>query len=46
MDTGNGLYTVTIDGNGRVLGHPLIVDSGNDTQASWIYEDPDTSFIF
>ena len=46
MDTGNGLYTVTIDGNGRVLGQPLIVDSGNDTQASWTYEDPDTSFIF
>ena len=46
LDTGNGLYTVTIDGNGRVQGQPLIVDSGHDAQASWTYEDPDTSFIF
>ena len=46
LDTGNGLYTVTIDGNGRVQGLPSIVDSGNDVQASWIYQDPNTSFVF
>jgi hypothetical protein len=46
LDTGNGLYTVPIDGNGHVQGLPFIVDSGNDAQASWIYQDPDTSFVF
>jgi hypothetical protein len=46
LDTGNGLYTVSIDRSGRVQGLPSLVDSGNDTQASWTYEDPDTSFIF
>jgi len=46
LDSGKGLYTVSIDGNGRVQGQPLIVDSGNDAQASWTYEDPDTSFVF
>jgi len=46
LNTGNGLYTVSIDRNGLVQGSPVVVDNGNDTQASWIYEDPDTSFIF
>lgn len=46
LDTGKGLYTVSIDRNGRVQGSPTIVDNGNDSQASWTYEDPDTSFLF
>ncbi|MGZ6366163.1 MAG: TolB family protein [Ktedonobacteraceae bacterium] len=46
LDSGKGLYTVSIDDNGRVQGSPEIVDSGNDSQASWIYQDPNTSFIF
>jgi hypothetical protein len=46
LDSGKGLYTVSIDGNGRVQGSPSIVDSANDSQISWTYEDPDTSFIF
>ena len=46
LDSGQGLYTVSIDDNGRVQGSPEIVDSGNDSQASWIYQDPNTSFIF
>ena len=46
LDSGKGLYTVSIDDNGRVQGSPVVVDSGNDFQASWTYEDPDTSFIF
>ena len=46
LDTGNGLYIVTLDGNGHVQGLPLIIDRGNDVQASWIYQDPNTSFIF
>jgi hypothetical protein len=46
LDSGKGLYTVSIDSNGRVQGSPAIVDNGNDSQASWTYEDPDTSFLF
>ncbi len=46
LDSGKGLYTVSIDGNGRVQGSLVLVDSGNDSQASWTYEDPNTSFLF
>jgi len=46
LDSGKGLYTVSIDVNGRVQGSPAVVDSGNDSQASWTYEDPNTSFLF
>ncbi len=46
LHSGKGLYTVSIDGNGQVQGSPAIVDSGNDSQASWTYEDPNTSFVF
>ncbi len=46
LDSGNGLYIVSIDRNGHIQGPPSIVDNGNDSQASWTYEDPDTSFIF
>jgi len=46
LDSGAGLYTVSIDGNGQAHGSPAVVDSGNDSQASWTYEDPNTSFLF
>ena len=46
LDSGKGLYTVSIDGNGQVQRSPAIVDSGNDSQAGWTYEDPNTSFLF
>jgi hypothetical protein len=46
LDSGEGLYTVSIDGNGRVQGSPAVVDTGNDSQASWTYEDPNTSFLY
>ena len=46
LESGEGLYTVSIDRNGRVQGSPAVVDTGNDSQASWTYEDPDTSFLF
>jgi hypothetical protein len=46
LDSGNGLYTVSIDSNGSIQGSPVIIDSGKDSQASWTYEDPDTSFLF
>ena len=46
LDSGNGLYTVSIDDNGRVQESPAVVDSGNDSQPGWTYEDPNTSFIF
>jgi len=46
LGSDKGLYTVSIDDNGRVQGSPAVIDSGNDSQASWTYEDPNTSFLF
>jgi hypothetical protein len=46
LSSGNGLYTVTINAHGRVQGSPTIVETGNDSQAGWTYEDPNTSFLF
>ncbi|MEO8972679.1 MAG: hypothetical protein ABI406_13900 [Ktedonobacteraceae bacterium] len=43
---GKGLYTVAMNDNGQVQGSPVSVDTGNDTQAGWTYEDPNTSFVF
>jgi hypothetical protein len=45
LSPGNGLYTVSIDNRGQVQGSPVIVDTGNDSQAGWTYEDPNTSFL-
>jgi hypothetical protein len=46
LDSGNGLYTVSIGEDGQVQGSPVIVDNSNDSQAGWSYEDPNTSFLF
>jgi len=46
LGSGKGLYTVSIDNSGQPQGTPTIVDSGDDTQAGWTYEDPDTSFLY
>jgi hypothetical protein len=46
LSSGNGLYTVSIDNQGKLQGTPTMVDSGNDSQAGWSYEDPGTSFLF
>ena len=46
LSSGKGLYTVTIDNQGNTQGAPAIVNSGNDTQAGWTYEDLNTSFLF
>src|SRR5205823_10152220 len=46
LNSGNGLYTVSIDNAGRPQSPPAVVDSGNDMQAGWTYEDPNTSFLF
>ena len=46
LGSGKGLYTVSIDNSGQPQGTPTIVDSGNDTQPGWTYEDPDTSFLY
>src|SRR6266571_9283359 len=40
LSSGGGLYSVAIDSHGRVQGMPAIVDTGNDSQAGWSYEDP------
>ncbi len=46
LSSGNGLYTVSIDDHEKVQGSPTVVDTGNDAQAGWTYEDPNTSFLF
>ena len=46
LSSGKGLYTVSINDQGQVQGSPSIVDTGNDSQAGWSYEDPNTSFLY
>jgi len=46
LSSGKGLYTMAIDNSGQPQGTPAIVDSGDDTQAGWTYEDPNTSFLY
>jgi len=46
LSAGKGLYTVTIDSSGKLQGTPSVVDTGDDSQAGWTYEDPNTSFLF
>jgi hypothetical protein len=46
ISSGKGLYTASIDDQGQVQGSPMVVDTGNDSQAGWTYEDPNTSFLF
>ncbi len=46
LSTGKGLYTVSINDNGQPQGSPVSVDTGNDTQAGWTYEDANTSFVY
>ena len=46
LSSGKGLYTVTIDTHGQIQGVPVVVDTGNDTQAGWSYQDANTSFLY
>lgn len=46
LGSGKGLYTVSIDSSGRPQGKPVVVDTGNDSQAGWTFEDANTSFLF
>lgn len=46
LSGGKGLYTISINDNGQLQGSPVSVDTGNDTQAGWTYEDPNTSFVY
>jgi len=46
LSSGAGLYTVSIDDSGQSQGMPTVVDTGNDSQAGWTYEDMNTSFLF
>ena len=41
----SGLYEVTIGSSGKT-NTPTLVDSGNDTQAGWSYQDMNTSFLY
>ncbi len=46
LGAGKGLYTVSINDNGQPDSSPVSVDTGNDTQAGWTYEDANTSFVY
>lgn len=46
LSAGNALYTIAIDDHGQPQGAPGVVDTGNDSQPGWTYEDPNTSFLF
>jgi hypothetical protein len=46
LSSGKGLYTVSIDDRGHPQGTPKIVDTGDDAQAGWTYQDANTSFLF
>lgn len=46
LSSGQGLYTVSIDDHGHPQGRPALVDRGNDSQAGWMYQDANTSFLF
>jgi hypothetical protein len=42
----NGLYTASINAQGQIQTTPTAIATGNITQAGWIYEDPNTSFLY
>ncbi len=46
LHSGQGLYTAAIDDQGQIQGAPALVDKGNDSQASWSYQDANTSFLY
>ncbi len=46
LSRGAGLYTVSINDSGQPQSTPTVVDTGNDTQAGWSYQDMNTSFLF
>ncbi|MDQ2903734.1 MAG: hypothetical protein ABI456_22780 [Ktedonobacteraceae bacterium] len=46
LSSGRGLYMVSLDDQGQSTGPPSVVDTGNDTQAGWTYEDANTSFLY
>ncbi len=46
LHSGKGLYTIGIDTDGHPAGDPTVVDTGDDTQAGWTYQDPNTSFLY
>jgi hypothetical protein len=46
LSSGKGLYTTTITASGQLQGTPVVVDTGNDSQVGWTYEDANTSFLY
>jgi hypothetical protein len=46
LRSGKGLYTVEINNAGQPQGSPTIVDTGNDSQAGWNYQDANASFLY
>ncbi|BCL79438.1 hypothetical protein ccbrp13_19030 [Ktedonobacteria bacterium brp13] len=47
LHTGQGLYTATIDDQGKFQGSPSLVQKGNNiTQVGWTYQDQNTAFLY
>lgn len=46
LSSGNGLYTATINDQGQPQGNPVSIATGNISQPGWIYQDPNTSFLY
>lgn len=46
LHSGKGLYTVTLDNSEHPQGMPIRVDTGDDSQPGWTYEDANTSFLY
>lgn len=47
LNSGDGLYTVSLNAQGLPQGLPFLVDqNGRDIQPGWSYENPNTSFLF
>src|SRR5579859_2550906 len=46
LQPGKGLYTAAVDNNGHPQDPPAVVDTGNDSQPGWTYQDANTSFLY
>ena len=47
LNSGNGLYVVTLNSQDEPQGTPLLIDQNEqDSQPGWSYADPNTSFLF
>lgn len=46
LASSDGIYVVSLGASGKITGQPTVVDTGQDFQPGWSYENPNTSFLF